>query len=266
MESGCLVNEPDANKRQFMQKIPSVTELLASPPLSGLVEKISHNVVVSGVRNFLGEFRDQLQERAGEFAVPTPGQLAERIARHILKREEPALRPVINATGVILHTGLGRSPYAEAALDAMIAAARNYASVELNLQTGQRSQRVACVERLVTELTGAESCLVVNNNAAATVLTLAALAADREVIVSRGQLVEIGGSFRLPDVMAASGATLREVGTTNKTRLSDYEGAISPLTAALMRVHCSKLPHRGIQRTTQPGGHSLLPHISMHCR
>jgi len=166
-------------------------------------------------------------------------ELADRVAQRVVESDRATLRPVINATGILLHTGLGRSPLAQEAVEAIVEVARDYASVEIDLATGERSQRVVAVERLLCELTGAEAAVVANNNAGATMLTLAAVGAGREVIVSRGQLIEIGGSFRLPDVMRTSGATLREVGTTNKTRLADYRDAIGPQTAALMRVHTS---------------------------
>jgi len=223
----------------LLRKIPSVTDLLESPPLKGLVQRVSHNVVVSGVRGFLDEMRAEVQEKAAEFRVPPVVELAERIARRILEGQRPSLRPVINATGVLLHTGLGRAPLAAAALDAMVEVARGYCSLELDLASGQRSRRTATVEALLQHLTGAEAALVVNNNAAATLLVLTAVAAGRDVIVSRGQLVEIGGSYRLPDVMKTSGALLREVGTTNKTHAHDYESAIGDNTAALLRVHTS---------------------------
>lgn len=222
-----------------LRNIPPVNELLESPPLRKLVDRVSHNVVVSGVRKFLDEFRDDLQSAAAEIKVPGAGELAERIATWILRDELPALRPVINATGIVLHTGLGRAPLAKEAIQAIEAVASGYASVEVDLATGRRSQRVLAVERLLRELTGAEAACVVNNNAAATLLVLTAVAKDREVLVSRGQLIEIGGSYRLPEVMSASGARLREVGTTNKTRLADYAAAIEEQTAALMRVHTS---------------------------
>lgn len=221
-----------------LRNIPSVNELLESPQLANLVDKVSHNVVVKEVRGFLEKVREEAQSTASEMNVPTPTELAERIADWIVKREESALRPVINATGILLHTGLGRAPLAKEAVQAMGEVAE-YASVELDLTTGERSQRVAAVERLLKELTGAEAAAVVNNNAAATLLTLAAIGRDQQVIVSRGQLIEIGGSYRLPDVMSASGTKLREVGTTNKTRIGDYESAISEETAAMMRVHTS---------------------------
>ncbi|HET6878826.1 MAG TPA: L-seryl-tRNA(Sec) selenium transferase [Pirellulales bacterium] len=223
----------------LLRNLPSVNELLESPPLKGLVSRVSHNLVVTRVRSFLDDLRTEIQHTAAEVKFPEVKELAQRIAERILEAEKPRLRPVINATGVLLHTGLGRAPLAEEAIAEMSAVARDYASVELDLASGQRSQRVLAVEALLTELTGAEAALVVNNNAGATMLALAALAAGREVIVSRGQLIEIGGSYRLPDVMATSGAILREVGTTNKTRLDDYERAIGEATGALLLVHPS---------------------------
>ena len=221
-----------------LRNIPSVSELLESPPLKSLVNRVSHNVVVGGVRRFLDDLRGQVHGATG-INIPSPTELAERIADWIATTEQPPLRPVINATGILLHTGLGRAPLSDAAIAAVGAIAGGYASVEIDLATGERSQRIAAVERLLTRLTGAEAAAVVNNNAGATVLALAALAAGREVLVSRGQLIEIGGSYRLPEVMAASGAILREVGTTNKTRASDYAAAIGERTAAILRVHTS---------------------------
>jgi len=233
-----------------LRNIPSVNELLDRPPLRKLVERANRTAVVSGVRRFLENLRAEVQSAAAEIKVPGPAELAERIAQWIAAQETPNLRPVINATGVLLHTGLGRAPLAESAIEAIAAVARGYASVEVNLATGERSQRVEDAERWLKRLTGAEAALVVNNNAGATLIVLAALAAGREVIVSRGQLVEIGGSFRLPEVMEFSGARLREVGTTNKTRIDDYRAAIRPETAALMRVHASNYAIVGF--TEQP--------------
>ncbi|MCP3695829.1 MAG: L-seryl-tRNA(Sec) selenium transferase, partial [Planctomycetaceae bacterium] len=177
-------------------------------------------------------------------------ELAERIAAWILVEEIPTLRPVLNATGILLHTGLGRAPLAAEAIEAMGEIAAGYASVELDLASGQRSQRMQAVVPLLKELTGAESAAVVNNNAGATLLTLSAVAAEKEVIVSRGQLVEIGGSYRLPDVMQTSGARLKEIGTTNKTRLADYENAIGPETGALLQVHTSNYVIAGFSEAT----------------
>ncbi len=222
-----------------LRHIPSVHELLDSPPLQRLVQRVNRNVVVSGVRDFLDNLRGEVQSATREIQVPDPTELAERIAEWILQEGTPTLRPVINATGVLLHTGLGRAPLAHEALQAIQQVAQGYASLEVDLESGQRSQRAQAVEKWLRQLTGAEAAAVVNNNAGATLLTLSALADQQEVVVSRGQLIEIGGSYRLPDVMTVSGARLREVGTTNKTRIGDYAAAIGPETAALMRVHTS---------------------------
>lgn len=234
----------------LLRNIPSVGELLDTPTLRTLVDRVSHNVVVSGVRSVLDELRGEVQAAASTGTLPAVGDLAERIARRVLQGESPALRPVVNATGILLHTGLGRAPLSTAALEAMLAVGRDYASVELDLASGQRSQRSTAVEGLLKELTGAEAAAVVNNCAGATLLTLAAVAAGREVIVSRGELIEIGGSYRLPDVMQASGAVLREVGTTNKTRQADYRAACGPQTGALLLAHPSNFRVVGFTEQT----------------
>ncbi len=219
--------------------LPSVNQLLESPPLKSLVNSANHNMVVGGVRTFLDRLRTQISSAAEDVHIPTPQELAEKIASWISTEDQPVLRQVINATGVILHTGLGRAPLADEAIGEMNTVARGYASLEIDLKSGKRSQRDLAVRRLICEMTGAASATVVNNNAAATMLTLSAIGAGKEVIVSRGQLVEIGGSYRLPDVMECSGARLREIGTTNKTHLSDYENAINENTGAILRVHPS---------------------------
>src|SRR5262245_4620972 len=241
---------PGEAMASVLRNLPSFTELLDSPPLKSLVNRVSRNVVVSGVRQFLDDMRTQVQTAAAGVHVPTASELAQRIADWIATEEQPPLRPVINATGVLLHTGLGRAPLAEEAIAAIAEVARGYASVELDLASGERSQRAVAVERHLVRLTGAEAAAVVNNNAGATLLTLAALASGREVIVSRGQLIEIGGSYRLPEVMTASGAVLREVGTTNKTRLGDYAAAIGERTAAILRVHTSNYAVVGFTEET----------------
>lgn len=233
-----------------LRNIPSVSELLENPALKGLVDKVSHNVVVSEVRTFLDDLRGELKQRATEVKIPAASELAERIADWIVTDQRPRLRPVINATGILLHTGLGRSPLASSAIREMTAVAAGYASLEVDLETNERSQRAKSVEKILIELTGAEAAFVVNNNAGATLLALAATAKGREVIVSRGHLVEIGGSYRLPDVMELSGAKLREVGTTNKTRLEDFASAVTDETGALMRVHPSNYVINGF--THQP--------------
>lgn len=222
-----------------LRAIPAVSELVEQPVLRALGERLGHAVVVGYARAYLDRLREDVRKLNGAVAVPDVAGIASGVAEAATAGELSSLRRVINCTGVLLHTGLGRAPLAEEAIDAMVEAARDYASVEIDLPTGERSQRVVAVEKLLCELTGAEAAVVANNNAGATMLTLAAIAQGREVIVSRGELIEIGGSFRLPDVMATSGARLREVGTTNKTRIGDYRAAIGPDTAALMRAHPS---------------------------
>jgi L-seryl-tRNA(Ser) seleniumtransferase len=234
-----------------LRNIPSVNELLENPSLKTLVDRLSHNTVVNTVRTVLDEMRSEVQTAVGEKTLPNVPELAERIARRVMETEAIGMRPVINATGILLHTGLGRAPLADEAIADMNAVAKDYASLEIDLNSGKRSRRSLAAEPLLKELTGCEAALVVNNNAGATMLVLAALGTGKEMIVSRGQLIEIGGSFRLPDVMALSGAILREVGTTNKTHLSDYEKAIGDNTAALLLVHPSNYLVQGFSESVE---------------
>ncbi len=231
------------------RNLPSVNQLLESDRLKQLVENVNHSVVANGVRDFLDDLRVQVAQAADEVTIPTPGEMADKIATWLEKDQVPSLRSVINGTGVLLHTGLGRAPLAQHAVDAIDELATGYASVELDLESGERGQRIAAVEKLLCELTGAQAACVTNNNAAATMITLAAMAAGTEVIVSRGQLIEIGGSYRLPDVMQCSGAVLREVGTTNKTHVSDYSDAVNENTGALLKVHPSNYVVMGFTKT-----------------
>jgi len=232
-----------AELRNIMQNplrnLPSVNDLIERPPLKEMLGSVSRSVVVSGVRSFLDNLRRDIITTASDIKPPSPAELAEHIADWIYKAKAPPLRPVVNATGVLLHTGLGRAPLPEQALNTIVDIGRGYASVEVDVESGDRSHRIAAVEETLIELTGCEAAAVVNNNAAATMLTLTALAHGREVVVSRGELIEIGGSYRLPDVMTSAGAILKEVGTTNKTRIADYQTAIRPETGALLRVHTS---------------------------
>ncbi len=233
----------------ILRNLPSVSQLLESEPLKKMVQTINHGVVADGVRTFLDELRTQVSTATEEMPIPTPTEMAEKIADWLRNEDQPYLRKVINGTGIILHTGLGRAPIATAAMEAVLDISAGYASVEIDLASGERGQRVKAVERLICELTGAEAALVTNNNAAATMLTLSAMAKGHEVIVSRGQLIEIGGSYRLPDVMECSGATLKEVGTTNKTHLYDYERAIGEETGAILKVHPSNFEVVGFTKT-----------------
>lgn len=218
---------------------------------------LGREAVVRAVRGALSEAREAL--RKGLPAPVDPRSLACR-AVAILSSERPHLRRVLNASGILLHTGLGRAPLAEDAIAAVGEVARGYCNLEIDLATGERGRRTAGVAELLRRLTGAEAATVVNNNAGATILALRALAAGREVVVSRGQLVEIGGSFRLPEIFEVAGVRLREVGTTNRTRLADYERAIGSDTAALLRVHASNYRIVGFTESVPIGALAKLAH------
>jgi L-seryl-tRNA(Ser) seleniumtransferase len=219
--------------------LPAVNDLLNASAFAPVLAVNSHDTVVAAIRHELDQMRARITQGEGIDGELQPDGIANRVTERLQRDLQPRLRSVINATGIVLHTNLGRAPMAEEAAKAAYEAARGYLHLELDLETGKRSSRQNPIREWVCRLTGAESATVVNNNAAATVIALRALCRDREVIVSRGQLIEIGGSFRIPEIMAVSGAVLREVGATNITRLSDYEKAISPQTAALMQVHTS---------------------------
>jgi L-seryl-tRNA(Ser) seleniumtransferase len=221
--------------------IPSVEQLRQREAMRGLETRYGRNALVDALRAETATLRDDLG--AGRLAAVTVDDAVERIERGVEARLRAAMRPslvrVINATGVIVHTNLGRAPLSPAALARVQEVAGGYTNLEYDLAAGRRGRRDTHAEGLLARLTGAEAAVVVNNNAAATMLLLAALAQGREVIISRGELVEIGGGFRVPDVMAQSGAILREVGTTNRTRAADYAAAISERTALILRVHPS---------------------------
>jgi len=229
-------------RQQYLRQIPSVDQLLLLPRMKAKAEAYSRQVLVRVIREVLGEIRLKILQ--GEEAMlgnmEINGEnLLPLIERRLDKQEQPSLRRVINATGVILHTNLGRAPLSEEALAQIQETAGAYSTLEIDLQTGERGSRYQHIEDLLKQLTGAEAALVVNNNAAAVLLALNTLAKGKEVIISRGQLVEIGGAFRVPEVMEQSGALLREVGATNKTYLRDYEKAINEETALLLKVHTS---------------------------
>jgi L-seryl-tRNA(Ser) seleniumtransferase len=230
--------------------IPSIESLRQRPTIAGLERQHGHALTLAALREAADALREALRSGGAEVDLPAdPDAAAARIETQVSAslsaHSRGSLIPVINATGVIVHTNLGRAPLADAALRRVEQVGRGYANLEYDLAAGERGSRHVHAEALVTRLSGAEAAIVANNNAAATLLALSALAAGREVIVSRGELVEIGGGFRVPDVMAQSGAVLREVGTTNRTRVADYRAAIGPRTALLLRVHRSNFRIEG---------------------
>jgi len=264
------------NKSELFQKLPSTDELLRQPDLQALIQCEGHPAVAESVRVVLARLREEiavgdLDESSLDLAL---GGLSAAVERQLRQSLSYSLRSLINATGVILHTNLGRAPLSAAALDHVQATASAYSNLEFDLGTGERGKRDVHVDRLFQKLLAPDrvvaelgpasagqssatiSTIVVNNNAAAVLLALNSLAEGGEVIVSRGELVEIGGSFRIPDVMAKSNATLREVGTTNRTRIADYETAINDRTRLVLRVHRSNFEITGF--TEQPGLDELV--------
>lgn len=242
------------NKQKLLALLPSVDEILKSDKGLQWQESFPRRYVLRAIREIIegkrqAILRDELKEISMESMFPDIQDRIERLSAFSLK-------PVINATGVVIHTNLGRSVLSEDVLENVKKVACGYSNLEYDLDKGERGKRYSHIQRLLNEITGAESSLIVNNNAAAVFVCLTALAKGKEVIVSRGELVEIGGSFRVPDVMSSSGATLREVGTTNKTHLHDYEKTINENTALLLKVHQSNF--RTIGFTKQVGIEDLV--------
>ncbi|MCG0275552.1 MAG: L-seryl-tRNA(Sec) selenium transferase [Thermosediminibacteraceae bacterium] len=238
-------------RNEVLRKLPKVSELLNEASIKALEEKYGRLAVLKAIRRSIDEIRCSL-EKAFEKGFSNniceeelKKEALERALELFEKYRTYNLRKVINATGVVLHTNLGRAPLPEEALKNILEVASGYSNLEYDLDEGTRGERYAHVRELLCEITGAEDAMVVNNNAGAVLLVLSALAAGREVIISRGQLVEIGGSFRVPEVMAQSGARLVEVGTTNKTHIADYERAINENTALLLKVHTSNFKFIG---------------------
>jgi L-seryl-tRNA(Ser) seleniumtransferase len=231
---------PD-QKQKLLRALPAVTELLKSETVAAWLREHPQPLVTECLRRALAALREQIlhgDTAGGE--PPSAAGAALALAEKLLgDATRPHVREAINATGILLHTGLGRAVLPPGVVDSILGAMKGYCTLAVDPQSGERAERDELVEYILTELTGAEAATVVNNNAAATLLALAALAAPGEVIVSRGQLIEIGGSFRLPEVMAQSGARLVEVGATNRTHLKDYQKAVTENTAAILRVHPS---------------------------
>lgn len=237
------------------RSLPSVSVLLETDEVRALMERHPRVLVVNAIRYTLDELR------AGGTGAVGRG-LLETIAERVEAAALPTLQLVFNATGIVLHTNLGRAPLADVAIEAVLALAGGYSNLEYDLDTGRRGTRYSHCVSLLCELTGAEDAIVVNNCAAALVLALSALARGREVIVSRGELVEIGGSFRVPDIMGRSGATLVEVGTTNRTHLDDYVRAITPRTGAIAKIHRSNFTIEGF--VADVGVSDLVPVAGEH--
>ena len=237
-------------KKELLRKIPSVDQLLDSAPLKELLVDNPHELVVGVIREILDELRNGILVGDKAFLDMGCDDITERIVEKTIRKTQSNLRYIINCTGVVLHTNLGRALLSESAVNAVRKASSRYTNLEFNLDTGKRGSRYSPVEGLITELTGAEAALVVNNNASAVLLSLSTLARGKEVLVSRGQLVEIGGSFRIPEVMKQSGCKLVEVGSTNKTHPGDYRRAITGETSLLLHVHTSNYRIVGFVRET----------------
>ncbi len=246
-----------AGQAELLRQIPSVDDLLLQPRLAALAKRVDRSLVVEVARAALSDLRARIAGETNFTAVSLDAASVEEfIAAAVERILSRSLQPVINATGVILHTNLGRAPLGEAVVEEFRRTATQYSNLEYDLEAGARGKRDVHTAELLTRLTGAEAAIVVNNCAAAVLVTLAALAHGGEVIVSRGELIEIGDGFRIPEIMEQSGAILREVGTTNRTRLADYENAIHEKTRLLLRVHPSNFTVTGF--TDKPSLEDLV--------
>ena len=256
-------------RQQVLRKIPSVDEILSRPEMVDLLKIHPRHVVVEAIRKGLGRLREEILQKEelheSEDTLFSFENLSSIFQKEIDLQIQPRLRRVINATGVVIHTNLGRAPLHPSAIEHLIEVSKTYSNLEYDLDRGERGSRTFHVEEILCRLSGAESALVVNNNAGAVLLVLNSLAEGKEVIVSRGELVEIGGAFRIPDVMKRSGALLKEVGTTNRTHFNDYQKAIGPETALLLKVHTSNFRVMGftsevsLQDLVQLGKEYQLP-------
>jgi len=236
---------PNADQTTLLRRVPSVDELLLRPRLAALCKEVDRAFALDTLRGVLAEVRRDIIAGAAEERVVEAAEIERRTVEAVESELRPSLKPVINASGVILHTNLGRAPLSLEVIDEFRRVATEYSNLEYDVAAGARGKRDVHCARLLRRLTGAEAVIVVNNCAAAVLVTLAALARGGEVIVSRGELIEIGDGFRIPEIMEQSGAVLREVGTTNRTRIADYQNAINEKTRVLLRVHPSNFTVSG---------------------
>ena len=234
---------------EALRRIPAIEQLLSCEPFLRMQGDYSRDLITEALRTVTAEIRGQILDSAGTVESPDESAYAALVRAELKSLTAPALRPIVNATGTITHTNLGRSLLSATASESLTQAATNYVDIEYDLDTGARGHRDRITEPLLQRLTGGEASTIVNNNAAAVLLALNTLARSKEVIVSRGELIEIGGAFRIPDVMEASGAILREVGTTNRTHLRDYADAINENTALMLKVHPSNYKVVGFAST-----------------
>ncbi len=239
----------------LLRQLPSIDKILSLPEIEGILSSYSRSLVTEVLRSIVSDIRTEILQGKKDLNIPDSSEYAALALKRIKQITQPPLRTVINATGTITHTNLGRALLSSAACDGLINAAQNYVNLEYDLETGKRGHRDRISEPLLQKLTGCEASTVVNNNAAAVLIALQTVAEGKEVIVSRGELIEIGGAFRIPDVMTSSGAILREVGTTNRTHLRDYADAINENTALLLKVHPSNYKIVGF--STTPEMHEL---------
>jgi L-seryl-tRNA(Ser) seleniumtransferase len=238
--------------RELLRRLPAVDAWLASEQGAALIAEYSRAEVVEVMRSHLARIRGRLANDGGELPDLASDEYTSLLRADLLERRTIGLKPVINATGIVIHTNLGRAPLAPEAIEAMVQVSRGYSNLEYDLDGGQRGSRNARVAELLSRLTRAEAALVVNNCAAAVLLALRALAAFGEVVVSRGELIEIGGSFRMPDVIAQSGAKMVEVGTTNRTTITDYRDALTEQTRVLLMSHPSNYRIVGFTARPEP--------------
>ncbi|HXJ94119.1 MAG TPA: L-seryl-tRNA(Sec) selenium transferase [Terriglobia bacterium] len=252
-------SDSEAGLSARLRQIPAVEEILGRPFVNDLERRAGRLLVREATREALEAWRKRIT--TGDEDALAAESLEPEIALRVQAQLAPSLRAVINATGVVLHTNLGRAPLAAAAVESLAQVAGRYSNLEYDLAQGERGKRDAHTDRLVAKLVGAEAALVVNNNAAAVFLALNSLAEGGEVVISRGELIEIGGSFRIPDICAKSGATIREVGTTNRTRLADYASVVSERTRVLLRVHPSNFRMVGFTERPELRELAQLAHL-----